>query len=267
MKKGLLIFILGAFPFFSYSQVLLDARSYALANSTIASPGIGSIQQNYAQLSQLDSNVQIQSNYKNSYGISDINQASLILGIPLKNYPIGISYNRFGNSQYNTNLISLGSSVRLSKSFALGLALSYQNIHIDNYKQKWRVNNSISLLSDLSPKVKLGVQIENPFRKTKNKEALDLDSETAFKIGLSYHDKKYSLSSQINKYLSEPASIHLGLSIFPNEYFIARLGVQSQQINAGFGLKINKNLQIDIATSAHKTLGISSIISLSYDFK
>jgi hypothetical protein len=245
----------------------IGARTWGLANATIARSDYYAIGNNLAGLAGLSTST-IFSTYDSHYGFDGINTLGFGAVMPLsKDMGVGLSIQRFGDKVYNQIALGAGAGHRINR-FSLGLKVNYLQTAI---------NSSAIILSKkalvfefggivmISSKLNFGAHVFNLTQSRysgENRENVD----TALRTGFLYKPSKIiQLSAEIEKVTAYPVSFRAGLEYEVIKNFVVRTGVASRPQSNHFGIGFQgSHFHLDYAVHTHPQLGWSHHFSLAY---
>ena len=260
-----LFFLLSALTLQAQSGIhrLKDARSQALAGSTVMNQGLFALYGNPAGLAQV-TQFQGIALLEYPFALPDLQRAGFGLVAPLENSTFGFKAASYGFDAYREGQFSLAYSRVLNPNLSLGGEIIYWNQNIPEYRSKGFLTFALGLQARLSPTLQAGVQLYNPIR------ARITEDETSFsslQIGLCYQpSEQLDILAEVYKDLDFPAEIKAGIDYRIDPRLALRLGIGTAPVRFSFGLGIQvfPGWAIDIAASRHEFLGFSPGFSLRY---
>jgi len=268
----LLIFILLAslFNLKAADNYPVGARAAGLANAAVTFSDVWSSFHNQAGLAQLNEmNAGVY--FENRFLVSDLSIKGFAFALPVNKVgTFAISATMFGGSLYNEKKAGIGYAKKLGAKFSAGVQLDYLSTFIaEDYGTRNSFAVEIGLLAEPIKNLKLGVHIFNP-NKAKLAEYGDERIPVIMRFGASFKfSEKVSVSAEEEKDIDQKSVFKTGIEYHVAEVLYLRGGISSNPslTTFGFGLKINKQLLIDMASSWHQQLGFSPQFSLGYVFK
>jgi len=242
---------------------LSDARSQAMAGSTVMNEGIFSLYGNTAGLSQITS-LQGIAVMESPFALSELQGAGFGLASPLGSSTLGLKAATFGFDAYRELQFSLAYSRPLNSQLSLGAEMIYWNQNISEYGNKGFLTFALGLQANLSPTLQAGAYLYNPIRARVSEREPTFSS---LQIGLVYQaSEDLDLVAEVYKDIDFPAQFKAGVDYQIEDTFSLRLGVGTAptRLSFGLGIKILPDWAIDIAASRHEFLGFSPSFSLRY---
>jgi hypothetical protein len=261
----ILIFFGPAFLYAAFENIEVGAQPLALGNACTAlveSPF--ALYYNPANIHHISS-FQFAFSYQNYYGIPEINQLNLIANGHIKEWPLSLGVNRFGNNLYQELQLTIGSSYKLINQASIGLSIQYYYLQITNYGQSstWGVN--LGFQYNLVKNLDMGIQVSNINQPVLGKAKEKLPQ--CFSMGFCYRPlSTLSLLMEFFRDVSFDQDYRAGIEYNLSKNFVLRMGIidQYNTYNLGFGI-ILKNLVIGYALLNHQVLGVSHVISMLID--
>ena len=245
------------------------AKSLGLANTYVNQGDLWSNYNNQAGLSQVEDltfGVFGDNRFFGS-GLSTIGFAS---ALPTKSGVFGVSYKRFGYKDlYNQSNVSLNYGRVLTENINVGVGLSYLNTFIgNNYGSSSALSANLGLTSKLNENLQLGAHISNINRAKLD----DFDDErypTILTLGVQYNiSEKVQTFIEVDKDIDHKQSIRGALNYDIDKTFSLRVGAATNPTLFSFGIGYGKNaFRLDIGSSYHQILGLSSNVTLLYSIK
>ncbi|MCQ2299318.1 MAG: hypothetical protein MJZ81_04250 [Bacteroidales bacterium] len=209
--------------------------------------------------------------YQQNLWQKEMGYKSIATAIPIqKAGALGIDYTHFGNLDYYQQKVSLSQGLTIVEEYlALGISLHYFSIGTSDphYDPKRTMTLSLGLLSHLSEKLSLGLNIFNP---------TPLLSPHLSQEWLSCHinlGATYSLSpdllalAEIEKEFCRPMRLRLGLEYNYSQTLFGRIGMATKPVLYTLGIGYwHKNYAIDLAIQIHQVIGTTPQISIYYRF-
>jgi len=249
-----------------YAQVKPGPRSVALGSAGTALQDVWSLQQNAAGLAGI-SHAIIALGYESHFINPELTTQTAILGLPIRNYVVGLSFQRFGIAEYREQNSGLALTKRFSTELAISLALKYHQISIPVYGSAHSFSMDAGIQYQLNERVRFGSSIINPGRsKINGFSDFQLPSSIAVGVGIELSDKVL-IASDIDKILGIGVNVRLGMEYQIIQWFYLRGGIASSPYKQsfGFGFKYAK-VVLDAAVSSHPKLGYSPNLSVGYEF-
>ena len=188
--------------------------------------------------------------------------------IPMNWGNVGCKFSYNGFAAYRHIQMGLAYGRKLSEVVSIGVQGNYYIISIPGYVQMSTFNVEGGVLLQISPKLIVGWQVNNPVKwmaAYTTKEQMPY----AFRMGIGYDvSKDFFMSLQWQKEESKPIQICVALEYQYAKSFFAKLGVLggSETIFAGLGICF-KGFRLEFLISHHPQLGFSPGILLCNQLK
>ena len=268
MKVFLLFALLLSDLFLTAGQGLINtsARSVSMANAVVASPSNESLFSNQAGLAGIRDFL-VTVTYESKYGLNEYSTMAIGSVIPFAKGTAGISFSQFGRKLYRISK----TGVAYSRNFGESLAASLQ---FDVLSESFPENSlpfmtmtvEVGMIATISPSVKMGFHLCNPFSYTKSAVVPMHRIPSVFRCGVAWIiSKELNYFGEIEKMSGTLPFIKTGIEFTALSAFRLRAGVQGVHLqpSAGFGF-IKDRLMVDMGFSYHGNLGFSPIITLNY---
>jgi hypothetical protein len=156
---------------------------------------------------------------------------------------------------------------RLSDKAALAVQFNYNGFQIAGYGSAGAISAEAGVIIHLSPKLHMGLQLDNPGGTHFGNEKLKLPS--VYTIGWGYDlSEKIFLTTEISKEEMRPVDIKVALQYLIIRSVLARAAIQSANSSCWYGVGFLKNgWRLDIYSGYHVQLGASAGMVLYYLFK
>lgn len=239
------------------------ARGLAMANASVAFSDINSIFSNQAGLAYL-SNFSATVYGERRFELADLNQFGAGIAYPSSLGTFGLQLGYFGFDLYKEQKIGLAYGRKLMDKLSLGVQFDLINTRIQEYGSKTLLTFEIGLLSPITKELTIGVHLYSPVRvKLIDEEYLP----TLVKVGLAYQaSTKVILTTEVEKDIDLNPIVKAGIEYMVHPVLALRLGASSNPglFSFGIGYNIKDQLQIDLASSYHQSLGFSPGLSVRY---
>lgn len=252
----------------------LGGRASAMGGSSVAAQGLWALQNNPAGMAKLE-RTSFGLYYQNLWMVEQTAYKCGVVAIPLNVGTIGMSFNQFGNEDYNENKIGLAFARDFGRYLQIGLQLDYCLFHYaEDYGSKSALTFELGIQSKITDKLTLGTYIFNPahlkINQTLNNEPLPI----VFRFGASYKfTKDFVGQVELEKNTDfDGVSLRGGLEYEAVKDFFIRAGAQigvnrlQQQglLTFGLGYKI-KFAEINVGAQMHQVLGSSINIGMIFN--
>jgi hypothetical protein len=208
------------------------------------------------------SKVQFSLDYQNFYGIRDLNQANLVINIPIRKVPAAIGIGSFGNNLYREIQLMAAGAYRIGTKFSFGLSMQYYFCAIKGYGSQaaWGIN--LGMAYTLIENIRIGSQVTNI-----NQPVISQIHEKlpqTFSFGINYQASNLLMLTMDlfhdNRFDQE---YRFGLEYCMSPYFRIRGGIIDRLNNYSGGCAIFlKTVIFEYALVSHQILGASHITSL-----
>lgn len=266
MRALLVLFLIPIFsPLLAQAGLhqLTDARSQAMAGSTVTNEGLFALYGNPAGLSQI-SQVQGVALVEFPFGQYELQGAGFGLAMPLENSALGMKAATYGFDAYRELQLSFVYSRQLHEQFSLGSEIIYWNYHIPGYGNQGFLTFALGMQAILSPSLKTGIKLYNPIRAS---VSVDEKTFSSLQTGLIYQaSAELNLVAEVYKDIDFPAQFKAGIEYNIDKKIAMRLGLSTapSRFSFGLGLGLLPAWAIDIAVSRHEYLGLTPGFSLRY---
>lgn len=249
-----------------YAQIFPGPRSLALGSASAALTDSWSVQQNPAGISELKSPV-LALSYEQHFLDPELSSQNATLVLPFNKHVIGLSFSRYGFSEYLEQSAGFVYARSFSGTLSLAIALRTHQMHISNYGNEAAYSLDAGMQFHLTENILIGSSIRNPGR-SGYKDSPGTYLPVSLSVGISclFGDKVLVLSD-IEKVLGNSMNLKSGIEYKPVQSFVIRGGVSLNPYkqHAGFGFYF-KGISVDAAITSHPNLGFSPNLGLSYEF-
>lgn len=264
MKYICLICIL--FQHALHAQNNLGSRLKALGSAGTALQDVWTLQQNSAGAANIEQAI-FAMGYEQHFLNPELSTQSAVLGIPVNNYVLGLSFQRYGITEYMEQTAGLALSRSFSAALSISLAMKYHQVGIPVYGTGHAISVDAGMQYSLNDKIRLGSYIYNPGR-SGIKGLSGSNILSGISVGISYmFSDKVLFISDLNKMLDFGVNIRMGIEYQIIKRFYLRGGLSTNPVmqTGGFGVKFRR-FSLDAAVSSHPRLGYSPNLSFSYEF-
>ena len=262
------LFIIALAPSFAGGENRpVGSRSASMSNSSVCLSDLWSAFNNQAGLAHI-TQAQAGFYYENRYLLKELGYKAAAFACPFEAGALGLSFTHFGFSAYNESKIGLAYAKKMGKYLSLGVQLDYCMIHLDeNYGNHSFVTFEAGALSNISPKLTLGVHIYNPVH-AKISGNTDERAPAIFRMGAAYSvTKKFMITAETEKNIDHKAVLRSGFEYQLTPVVNLRAGIATNPATVSFGVGVcTGNLVMDFSASYHQVLGFSPQASLTYKF-
>lgn len=266
----LVIFQCALFNLKAADNYPVGARSAGVANASVTYSDVWSSFHNQAGLAQLK-DISAGVYFENKFLLSDLSVKSFTLAIPAsKAGTFALSAILFGGSLYSEKKVGVAYAKKLGEKFSAGVQLDYLSTFIaENYGTRNTFAVEAGIIAEPIRNLKLGIHLFNP-NKAKLAVYADERVPVIMRFGSSYKfSEKVLVSAEEEKDIDQKSVFKAGLEYHVVDVLYLRGGIASNPSLStfGFGLKLNHQFTIDMASSWHQQLGFSPQFSLGYVFK
>ena len=264
MKCICLIFIL--FQTELIAQISPGPRSLSMGSAGVALKDVWSLQHNSAGIAEIRRPI-FALGYERHFSDQDFSTQKAVFVIPFKQHVFGLSFHRYGFSEYSEQTAGIAYSRNFSGALALSIMLKYHQLSIYKYGSSSAVSVDAGLQYRISDRFWIGTHISNP----SNSRFQDLlgstiPSSLSFGVSFEFSDKVLVISD-IYMVLNAGIDTKLGLEYRLIKWFALRGGISASPFKqyAGFGIQHHR-FTLDVASSSHPNLGYSPNLAFSYEF-
>jgi len=240
----------------------LGSRSWGMGNASVSLSDVWSTQNNQAGLGFLK-RTEIGTYYQNQFYTKELGTSAFSFATPTKHGTFGVCLSNFGFLLFNQTKIGFAFGKSFGEKIAAGIMLDYLETSIAEYGKRSSLVAEAGIQTKPTKDLTIGIHLFNISR-TKQANYNNERMATILRLGTDY---KFSKKVLLEKDVEKKAISKIGLEYQPINNFFLRLGVSSNPAlsNFGIGFKL-KQIQLDLSSSYHSTLGISSQIGLKYEF-
>lgn len=241
-------------------------RSTSMGSAGVALQDVWSLQQNPAGTAGIEKPI-FAIGYAQHFSGTELNTQTAIFAFPLKQNVFGLSFQRYGFSEYMEQRAGIAYSRRFGNSVFMAIGFNYHHIEILKYGSAQAFSVEAGIQYSVTDKLWIGSHISNPNRSRYNDLAgSDIPVTLSFGASFRFTDKVLIISD-IQKVLGAATDVKLGLEYKLISWFSLRCGVSANPFKqyAGFGLN-SQRLCVEVAVSSHPNLGISPQLALIYEF-
>lgn len=238
----------------------------AMGSGGTAIPGIWSLQQNPAGISELK-RAKFAIAYQQHVLGEDVSTQTALFAIPVRGSVIGVSFNSYGFDEYKEQQAGFFYSKSFGESFRMAIGLKYHQLNISDYGSAKTYSVDVGFQLKVTNEFTIATHVANPGRSRYNNLA-DSSLPVELSIGGSCMlSDRILMIADIRKVLNYPLDVMTGIEFNLVRWFSLRGGVSAYPFKqyAGFGIKYNK-IQVDVAVASHPSLGYSPQIALGYEF-
>lgn len=242
------------------------ARGAGMANASVTFTDIYSAFSNQAGLADLQQ-LTATAFVEQRFLIKELQTVSAAAALPTSSGTFGVTLHHFGFEGFNEQKFGVAYARRLLDGLSIGTQIVLLHTSIPEYGNKMNLTFELGMLTQLLPKLQLGVHVYSPMQiELANGENLP----TIFKIGLAYlPSEKLTCNMEVEKDIAFSARTKFGLEYQVAEQVQLRTGVATNPttLALGVGYRLQNGLALDIATSYHQWLGFTPTVGFLYQFK
>ena len=271
MKRSLLVigFVLCVIP--AYSWDLLGnagSRGSSMGCCAVAMCDFWSIQNNPAGMSRWR-NVSVGIAYENRFLMRELSYYNGAAVLPVNIGTFGVSFSRFGYSEYNENKIGVAYARAFGPHLRIGMQIDYLAFKFSgDYAKRRTATFEIGMQTDISDDLCLGVYIFNPIN-VKLKTIHNQHVPVVFRFGLAYKiTRDFIATTEIEYNTDKNIDYRFGIEYLTTKEFYIRAGIHTNLatacIGAGYTLK---NVIIDVSATMNQYTGVSFQTSFVFNIK
>lgn len=261
------------FSFFIYSSCYGQAIHYpfkqAYSGLVVYSKNfkdVFSFSANQAGLSQVSSaaaGVCIE----NRYFLNELKSVKAAIVLPTEFGGIGMSVNSGGYSDFNESALAIAYGKSLGR-IGIGIQFTYYALRIAGYGGTHTLLAEGGIIVDLTDRVQFGFHIFNPFGGKLNNNASGKLS-AIYETGMGFEvSEKFFIGAAIIKEEDQAVNVHAGFHYsFAKRLFLCTgINTDVTKIYMGVGIQLKK-IRLNIVSSHHPQLGLSPVLSISWERK
>lgn len=239
------------------------AAGFALGGTQAVTTDVSSITGNQAGLANVSS-LSLSFSAERRFHSSALNFYALSFAVPTTFGNFGMALQRFGNGDLNQQIIGIAYGRKLMDDLMIGVRFDYLQMRIAQYGKKSVATAEMGLQARVVPQVLLGFHVYNPF------QVRLLEGETlpvVIRLGVQYEaSDKVKVFGEIDKISELPEGFAFGIEYLFLDRLAARIGysTQPQLVTFGVGYSLDRRYSIDVGTSVHSYLGLSSAGTLKF---
>ncbi|MGN0032342.1 MAG: hypothetical protein ACI358_00930 [Candidatus Limimorpha sp.] len=250
--------LLSFFKLYSWDlSGIIGGRSNSMGNCSVALNDLWSISNNPAGIAGTKG-VIAGFSYDNRFFMKELSNYAIAVVIPSSSGAIGLSFNRFGYSNYNENKIGLAYSRGFGEKLKIGMKLDYLLFRFSKeYPTRQCATVELGIQTSITETINIGVYIFNPVY-VKIRE-LESKIPIITRCGFSYSiTKDLILAGEIEYDTDKKADFRFGFEYHTLKEFYIRAGIYTNPATACFGAGYSFNgFTIDISSKLNQYTGIS----------
>ncbi|RZL29615.1 MAG: hypothetical protein EOO96_19725 [Pedobacter sp.] len=261
------VLLISLTPFYLFGQNSLGPRLTAMGNSGTAVTDVWALQANPSGITSLEQPT-IALNYIKHLFSDEISTQALVAVLPLKNNFVGLSFQRYGFTEYNESKIGFAYAKKFGNKLSIGLNANYHQLKIANYGASTGFSIDFGALYHFNNVFTFGAFLSNPSKQKFSSTEILIEIPTSINVGASYlASDKVLIATSVSKKLNEAIDVRLGIDYKIISLLSLRGGLSAKPFKqyAGFGLNYKKFL-FDMATTYDANLGYAPQIAIGYAF-
>jgi hypothetical protein len=206
--------------------------------------------------------------YENRFFLKEFQYQGLVYAQPLKRGTLSVGGQYSGFNLYSTSRAGVGYALALSERLSMGVQINYMNVRQPSYYgTKHGISGEFGLGVKVTSKWTFAMAINNLTRSN----LADFQNErfeTIFRAGTLYElSKRVIISTELEKDITFPLRVKVGMEYHPAEPFYIRAGaaVNATSLALGFGYVV-KNIRIDLGSNYVQPLGFHTAASINFMF-
>lgn len=264
MKYICLICILFHIPL--YAQLNPGPRSASMGSAGMAIRDVWSLQQNPAGIAGIERPI-FAIGYEQHFLDKELSTQSLVFAFPLKQNVFGISFQRYGLSEYVEQMAGLAYARNFGPVLSLSIGFRLHQVLIPKYGSAQEIGVEAGMQYRLAERIWIASHVSNYGKsRLEDLSGFGLPLSLSFGISCMFSDKVFVVGD-IQNVLFSGSDLKLGLEYRLIKWFSVRGGISANPLKqyAGFGLTYQR-FALDAAISSHQSLGLSPNLALIYEF-
>jgi hypothetical protein len=272
MRKLSFLALFLFFPAFcyGYNNFFYGTRSLGLSGYQATQVDIWQMSGNQAGIAEIK-NPSVSIFYSQRFMLSDLSDKSIAFIYPSKILNLGLSYQNFGNGDYNETKIALGTARQFGQNLSAGLRMNYYSSFANRrHNQRKIYNLDAGIISMPIENLSIGCYLIN-FIPTQNKSYQEDLLLTTLGIGISYNFN--DIVQLMSEYRANDGSQHElngacvillgnGFSLLTG-FFVSNTNTKGYS----FGLSFQKKkIELSFSFLQHNILGSTPSFQLNYYF-
>ncbi|WP_316803420.1 hypothetical protein [Pedobacter nototheniae] len=260
-----LLLLIATAPLFAQNN--LGPRLTAMGNNGASVTDIWSLQANPAGITGITS-TSISLNYTRHLFSNEVSTQSFAAVAPFSNNYVGLSFQRYGLSDYNEMKVGFAYAKQFHKKLSIALNINYFQVKITNYGASSGFSVDAGVRYHFNEHLTFGAFASNPSKQKYSNKEIEAKIPSSFNIGVSYvPSNRILIAATVAKILKEPIDVSIGLDYKILDLLSLRAGLSAKPFKqyAGFGLNYKK-FSMDMATAYDPNLGYTPQIAIGYAF-
>ncbi|WP_155975747.1 PorV/PorQ family protein [Daejeonella oryzae] len=248
------------------AQLSPGPRFTSMALTGVSLQDIWSLQQNQAGIAN-SKKAAFAIAYEKTFADQELSTQSALLIYPVKAGALGISFQKYGFSAYNTLQTGITYARTFGPNFSAALNFNYHQLRILGYGSSSAFSAAAGIQYLLSENIRIGAHISNPGKGNFGKN-INATIPVQMQLGVSYiSSSKVIIAGTIEQLLHSEMDLKMGLEYNLINWFAIRAGVSANPFKqyGGFGLNYRK-FKLDVAATSQPITGYSPQLALGYEF-
>lgn len=268
MKKHLItLCIVLCIKNYGFAQNSIGAKLMAMGNQNAAVKDDWNFTGNFVNDTQIGNPILAIGYSKYFYG-GELSDQNFKLILPLKKYEAGLSFQRYGISEFNQ--INAGASLakNFGDKFSIGLRANFHQLKIQNYGSSTGFSVDAGMVYQINNQLTIGINVNNASKQTYQNTNVAIRIPSTIHLGAAYQaSSKVLMATTITKNFNEKFDVGLGLDYKLIALLSLRGGITMKPFKQYGGVGIDyKKFKIDLAVGSDPYLGYSSQMGLAYAF-
>ena len=264
-----MVALLFATPLFAqFNFPAMGGRSAAMGGAAVALGDEESAMHNIAALAQVD-NFAVAASFRQGFMEEGMGCASFGGVVPVGFGAGALTFQHFGNVDYNEQSVNLLYGIPIGQRIAMGVGFHYLHSGTSDpyYEPLNRMTFSLALRYAPTKAFSVGFRAFNPSAVVSDADASPR-LPALLNLGLSYRLTERLLAvAEVEKDLQHLATLRFGVEYLFHEVYAFRVGINTQPAVYTFGFGLRKeHFGADIAAEFHSVLGLTPQLSLNYRF-
>ena len=239
------------------------ARGVGMGGATVVMRDVWAVQNNIAGISKTE-HTEVSMFFQNRFGLGGMNYVSLVSALPLRHGSLGVSLDRFGNSNLSEQRFGIGYGHNID-NVSLGFKINVLQVAVKDLGTQLALALEFGGIAELTKELTFGANIYN-FNRAKMSAYQDERFSTVMKAGLSYHPfEKLYLNVEAQKNIEYDNDVRFGIDYMVRDKIWVRSGISTLLQTGYFGAGFHTaRFNFDYALSYHAVLGFSNSVSFTY---
>ena len=244
----------------------ISAKSLGMGDATVAFCDHWSIFNNVGGFGRSRSVVSLFSIY-NRFNISELSSLNAGLIYPVGAFNLGLTINKFGDQVHHQNQVGLAAG-HIMGNTSLGLKINYLIYNTEGYGSRGYFIAEVGSVTEFSSRLKVGIYAYN-VNLAKFSDSGDNRLPILFRAGISYQPlPSFALNIETEKTFGYTTATKIGFLYHLKKKFHITSGIRTNPLNYNFGAGVDTGrLEVDYAITGHSELGLSHLLSISYELK